>query len=87
MNSEKFFPMTEIPPRSEDKFSVIVTVYEDTGDYGVYHDLGWYDFESSEWVISGNDSMNLVCWTLIPDAQEFIKNNDLPITKHRGYRP
>jgi len=89
MPDYKFFPMNELPEKSVDdpSFSETVIVYDKTSNDHIFENLGYYDFEGSEWTHFGDESMNLICWCYVPDPKKFISSNDLEIALHRGYRP
>lgn len=80
----KFFKMQHFPDKEKgEEFSKTVLVF-DEGDPN-FCDLGYYDFEKSEWHILGDMSMKLICWCYIPDPTEFIKTKNFKSVTHHGY--
>lgn len=80
METNKFYPMTQLPPKvSEEEFSETVLVYdEDLEDF----DLGYYNFDTKQWSVFGCLSMKLICWSRVPAPKI---NNDWEIVLHEGY--
>lgn len=81
---KEFFRM-HIKPNHEDidlHFSKTVIIYDEKGEYS---DLGYYDFELCQWIIFGDMSFKMSCWRYVPDASEFIKQNELKLEYHKGY--
>jgi len=89
MKDYNFYPMNKLPEISVDDstFSRTVLVYDKTSNDHIFENLGYYDFESSEWVHFGDESMNLICWCYVPDPKEYINQKKLKTVIHRGYRP
>lgn len=78
-----FYPMNQPPEISEgDSFSKTVIVYDEDLEYS---DLGFFDFESSQWHIFGEFSMNLKCWCYIPNV-DTEKVKSFKTSTHHGYR-
>lgn len=50
--------------------------------------LGWFDFEKQEWFVHSDDSVQLICWTEIPNPQEFMKDKfrSWQVAFHNGYQ-
>jgi len=70
----EFFPMTELPPVSEDpNFSKSVLIY-DKDEYE-FAEIGYYNFETKEWKHFGDWQLEMVCWSPIPNPEEWIKKN------------
>lgn len=81
---QPFFKMQHFPPQQKDElFSETVLVFDESDN--TFCDLGYYDFEKSEWVVLGDMSMNLICWCHLPDPTEFIKTKNFKSVTHRGY--
>lgn len=86
-----FNEMSVTPPPSIDsdtRYSQTVLVYEiePTTKEVVDSDLGSYDFETKEWIVLGDFSMNLYCWCLIPNPTEFLQDKEWNFVTHKGYR-
>ncbi len=81
----QFNSMKHKPPYSEDDESLSETVLVYDGDGNLW-DLGFFSFHENEWHVLGDDSLDLICWTLLPNPNEFLKGKDLPIVQHVGYR-
>lgn len=80
----EFFTMQQFPTQEPvETFSKTVLIYNKE-DHS-FCDLGYYDFETSEWAILGDMSMKLICWCYIPDASTFINGKELKEELHRGY--
>lgn len=80
-----FFTMQQFPTQEPgETFSKTVLIYNKEDNS--FCDLGYYDFETSEWAILGDMSMKLICWCYIPDASTFINGKELKEELHRGYR-
>jgi len=84
----EFHPMWKKPNQVKDEhFSETVIVYEldhDTKEVQA-SDLGFYNFDTCEWMILGDMSMKLWCWTEIPNPSEFMKDKDWVVELHNGY--
>lgn len=85
-----FHPMWKKPPQVKDEhFSETVIVYDldhDTKEVEA-SDLGFYNFDTEEWMILGDLSMKLCCWTEIPNPTSFMQDKDWVVELHMGYRP
>lgn len=81
----KFHSMQELPEREhKEDFSKTVLLYDEND----YVDLGYYSFDTKEWVIFGDMSMKIICWSYPPNPRDFIlENKNLKPELHRGYRP
>jgi len=90
-NKLPFHPMWKKPKPSKDDEtkSVTVLLYEinPVTKITTDKDLGYFDFESGEWSVLGDFSMELYCWTDIPDPSEFVKYKDWKIVYHKEFRP
>ncbi|MEO0528685.1 MAG: hypothetical protein AAFZ89_15745 [Bacteroidota bacterium] len=84
-----FFSMDRLPEKSANDPSVsrIVIVYDKTHNKDLLHNLGYYDFEISEWNHFGKESMQLICWCYVPNPSKFISLNDFEIALPRVYIP
>jgi hypothetical protein len=81
-----FYSMQDLPKtQPNEKHSMTVLVFDE--DDNNFVDLGFYDFDKQEWVVFGDDSINMICWCYAPSPKEFISNNNLKSEIHRGYRP
>jgi hypothetical protein len=87
----KFHKMQEFPKRAngsrgiEEDFSIAVLVYDE--DQPTFCEIGHYNFDVQKWSHFGDSSMKLICWCEIPDALEFINQNNLQSVEHTGFRP
>lgn len=81
---QPFFKMQHFPEQEKgETFSKTVLVFDESEN--TFCDLGYYDFEKSEWVVLGDMSMKLICWCYLPDPTEFLKTKNYKIETHRGY--
>lgn len=87
----EFHPMWKKPEPSgdEDGYSKTVIVYELDHDTKkvVDSDLGFYNFETEKWNVLGDFSMNLWCWTEIPNPTNFMQDKDWVVELHEGFQP
>lgn len=80
----EFYKMNRFPEYEPmETFSKTVLIYDEAGEYS---DLGFYNFDSSEWTIFGDFSFKLACWCYIPSAKEFIEKENIILVEHSGYR-
>lgn len=80
-----FYQMQHFPqPVKGENFSKTVLIFDEQDN--TFCDLGYYDFEKSEWHILGDMSFNMVCWCYIPNPAAFLKTKDFSSMKHYGYR-
>ena len=80
-----FYHMGHFPDKEpgEDFSKTVIIFSEDTEDG--YFDIGYYDFENSDWVIFGDMSFRMICWCYAPNPVEFLKGKNLKSAEHRGY--
>lgn len=76
-NSTVFYPMSTIPmpDESDQTFSKTVLIYGDKSDFV---ELGYYDFEVSQWSHFGSNIFLLKCWCYLPDPG-MIANSEWPV--------
>lgn len=85
----KYHPMWKKPPQVKgEPFSETVIVYELDHDTKKVEcsDFGFFNFDTQEWMILGDCSMHLWCWTEIPNPTEFMQDKDWQVELHTGYR-
>lgn len=86
-NKIPFHPMWKKPNPSKDdeRISEIVLVYEidPVTEILVDKDLGYFNFEVSEWYVLGGFEMNLICWSEIPNPENFIKGKEWKVVNHK----
>lgn len=81
---QTFFKMQHFPNQVEgETFSETVLIFDQTDNS--FCDLGYYDFEKSEWVVFGDMSFKMICWCYTPNPSEFLKTKVFTSEKHRGY--
>jgi hypothetical protein len=80
----QFFNMQHFPAQElNETFSKTVMIYNEEDN--TFAQLGYYDFEESQWIIFGNMAMKMICWCYIPDCSVFVDSNELKSEKHKGY--
>lgn len=84
--AQQFYPMTEIPPQVDGEwFSETVLVYDRAEP--TFAALGFYNFDTEMWSHFHEESMQLICWTFIPNPTEFVNQNpQLEWVRHTGYQ-
>ncbi len=79
-----FHSMQEFPEQVDgEKFSKTVLVFDESEE--TFCDLGYYDYESKEWVLFGDMSIRLICWCYTPDPTNFLIGKNFKWEKHKGY--
>lgn len=79
-----FFKMQHFPAKvKNEEFSKTVLIFDE--DDNEFADLGYYDFEKSEWVVLGDMSFKMICWCYLPNPSEFLKTKNYKSDTHRGY--
>ena len=95
---EIYHPMWKRPNQSKDDitFSETVIVYgvkfhKEDLDISEIDDsvMGYFNFEKQEWFVLCDESLKLICWTYVPNPQQFMKDKfrDWKVELHNGYRP
>ncbi len=82
---DEFKPMTEFPEPANDgsNCSKTVLVYDENElDYA---EIGYYSFETNEWVVFGDFSLKLICWRYAPKPDKKDVEGYTSV-KHRGYQ-
>jgi hypothetical protein len=76
----KFHSMMEFPEKIEgENVSKDVLLYKD-GELE-FNELGFYDFESNEWVTFSEYPNSFICWCYPPNASDFVKAKNKLNTK------
>lgn len=90
-NKLPFHPMWKKPEKSEDDEmrSKLVLVYEVDPVTKIHtdKDFGYFCFDSNEWSVLGEFSLELYCWAEIPSPENFIKDKDWKTVLHKEFRP
>ena len=85
----EFHPMWKRPNQVKNEtFSETVIVYELDHETKkvIDSDLGFYNFEKETWNVLGDFSMNLWCWTEIPNPTDFMQDKDWEVVLHEGFQ-
>lgn len=84
MEEIKFYPMSQkpTPDESDDSFSKTVIVY---GEKNTVVGLGYYDFETEEWLHFNHNSFLLKCWCYLP-APKFEEDISWEAIAPKGYK-
>lgn len=82
--NQPFCKMQHFPDKvKNEEFSKTVLIFDENDNE--FADLGFYDFEKSEWVVLGDMSFKMICWCYLPNPSEFLKTKNYKSDTHRGY--